>query len=170
MKEYVNPAVRMLSTLVGAVAALLCLLILSAVDVTMPWAWSLMLGAGITTITAVVLALVLVNHDQRYKDIPTQIGEPIRLTVNANVTVDDVSRNGYLYLTDNRLFCFFRDREPYTKMAFERHFPVCMVSPLTLEISVSNHTFEIVCAECEQLVGEMRSLGWSVSENPSFDQ
>ena len=122
-------------------------------------------GVIASLVIAFWLFLIIKIEEKRYKGIEKLINEPVSLRVNANVSTENVSRNGYLYLTEKRLICYFRDRTPYTKMAFTREQTqsVRPLTPVSMEIVQGGHTFEIVCADLKYLFEKMRVLGWQLT-------
>ncbi|MBO5788455.1 MAG: hypothetical protein J6R42_00760, partial [Clostridia bacterium] len=83
-----------------------------------------------------------------------------------HVTVEDTSHNGYMYLTEDSLKGFFRDRKPYTTVTFlkEAGYEVKIISPVSLEISDKMHTFEIVSTDIALLSAAMHRKGWNIIE------
>ena len=122
-------------------------------------------GVAAALLIAFWLFLIIKSEEKRYSGIEKLISEPVALRVNANVSTENVSRNGYLYLTEKRLICYFRDRTPYTKMAFTREQTqtVRPLTPVSMEIVQGGHTFEIVCADLKYLFEKMRVLGWELT-------
>lgn len=167
MKRYFNASVRSLSLLMGSAGGLLCFGLFSLLKVKSAGAWGMMVGAVLTAGFAVFFALVIHATEKRYRGIVGEIGEKIHFTTNANVSVENVSRNGYVYLTVDRLICYFRDRKPYTKMAFKMQdrLTVNILSPISFSIALPDHTFEFVSPQCGELVTEMQNLGWQVSSS-----
>jgi len=122
-------------------------------------------GVAAALLIGLWLFLIIKGEEKRYNGIEKLISEPVALRVNANVSTENVSRNGYLYLTEKRLICYFRDRPPYTKMAFSRAQAqaVRCLTPVSMEIVQGGHTFEIVCADLKHLFEKMRAFGWHLT-------
>lgn len=168
MKNKLYATIYMFGGMAGCVVWLLFWCVLALLGVQKAFLWAAMTGVIVAFAVMVWLFSVLKSEEKRYAGIEQTIAEPIALRVNANVSVGDVSRNGYLYLTEQRLICYFRDRAPYTKMAFLRasvHSVRCL-SDMVMEITQSGHAFEIVCADMRLLAKGMRSLGWRLTEAP----
>jgi len=163
-KNYVTPAVRTLALLAGGCVAFLFWIILTLFGNRYAFLWALMLGAGAALLCAAALALWIRSADRRYRDVEVELGDEIRFEAQANVTSGDVSRNGYLFLTADRLIACFRDREPYARLTFSRSDgrEIRELSPVSMNITDSGHSFEIVTADCDVLLATMRDMGWTV--------
>ena len=163
-KNYVTPAVRTLSLLLGGLVTLLCWIVLALFSCDYAFLLALMMGAGSACLVAAALALWLRSADRRYLDVEADLGDAVRFSAQANVTVGDVSRSGYLFLTPERLIACFRDRQPYTRIAFERTRGgvVQEISPVSMNIIDAGHSFEIVTSDCDRLAAAMHELGWTV--------
>ncbi|MFA5561252.1 MAG: hypothetical protein WDA00_01230, partial [Eubacteriales bacterium] len=152
MKNYLNSSVRMLSLLVGVFIFGITWLLLSLFSVSQSGAWAVMAAVAAAVACAVFLALSVRARLRRYAGIEKSIPEQVLLAASASVSTRQHSRNGFLYLTADVLYGFFRDREPYTQIAINR-FRVRRVktlSPLSFEISMdAAYTFEVVCSETE---------------------
>ena len=122
-------------------------------------------GVAAAFVIAIWLFLIIKGEEKRYSGIEKLISEPVALRVNANVSTENVSRNGYLYLTEKRLICYFRDRTPYTKMAFSlsQAQAVRCLTPVSMEIVQGGHVFEIACADLKHLSEKMRAFGWQLT-------
>ena len=165
MKNKLYSTVCLFGVFAGAVIFLLLWATLSLFGAENGLRFSALGGALCAMIVMLWLSSILKSEEKRYKGIEEMINEPVALRVNANVAVENVSRNGYLYLTENRLICYFRDREPYTKMAFLRSAvqSVRCLTPVSMEISQGGHIFEIACADLKGLAERMRSFGWHLT-------
>ncbi len=163
-KNYVTPAVRTLSLLAGGCVTFLFWMILTLFGNRYAFLWALMLGAGVALLCAAALALWIRSADRRYRDVEAELGEEIRFEAQANVTSGDVTRNGCIFLTPDRLIACFRDREPYARLTFLRSAErvIRELSPVSMNITDSGHSFEIVTADCDILLAAMRDMGWTV--------
>ena len=90
----------------------------------------------------------------------------------AYVRVEEVSRNGFLYLTAKRLICHFRDKKPYTEVIFQKesNWRVKLLSPVSFHLSDTKHTFEVVSTDALSMAEKMQALGWSVTVAPEQEQ
>lgn len=164
-KNYVTPAVRTLSLIAGGCVTFLLWMILSLFGNRYAFLLALMMGAGVALLCAAALALWIRAADRRYRDVEAELGDDLRFKAQANVTSGDVSRNGCIFLTPDRLIACFRDREPYARLTFLRSAErvIRELSPVSMNITDSGHSFEIVTADCDVLLATMRDMGWTVS-------
>ena len=165
MKFDIRDSLRRLVVIIGLAVWAICYMILSLLGSAKADGWSLILSGTAMAIAYLFLSFtVRFHHNGRYRDIPQTIGASILLVVNAYVTAEKYSRNGFLYLTSERLICHFRDTQPYTQMAFHKNdnLKIVLSNPIRMLISDPRHTFEIVSTEALSLAGKMQENGWSV--------
>ena len=165
MKHDVNASFRRLAVMIGGVGGIVVFLLLELLGLQTSVAWAMITFALLSLSASLFFWFVLHStHKNRYSDIPSTIEQPILFTVHAYVTVEEQTRNGYLYLTPDELICHFRDRSPYRKAVFSKAdwFRITLKSPVAVEISDARHIFEIVSTEAEDLAQKMKEHGWSV--------
>ena len=169
MKYDVNASFRRLALMIGGVGGIIVFLFLELLGMDTSVAWAMMTFALLTFSASLFFWIVLHStHKSRYQDIPATIPNPILFTVHAYVTVEEQTRNGYLYLTADELICHFRDQSPYRKVVFSKvsRFRITLKSPVTVEISDARHVFEVVSTQAEYLAQKMKEHGWVVISNP----
>lgn len=165
MKNKLFSTITMLSAFAGAVIFFLLWGTFSVFNSPNALRIAALGGVVAALLIGLWLFFIIKGEEKRYNGIENLIDEPVSLRVNANVSTGNVSRNGYLYLTEKRLICYFRDRPPYTKMAFSRAQAqaVRCLTPVSMEIVQGGHTFEIVCADLKHLFEKMRAFGWHLT-------
>ncbi|MBO5790712.1 MAG: hypothetical protein J6R40_06100 [Clostridia bacterium] len=97
MKNKLYSTVCLFGVFAGAVIFLLLWATLSLFGAENGLRFSALGGALCAMIVMLWLSSILKSEEKRYKGIEEMINEPVALRVNANVAVENVSRNGYLY-------------------------------------------------------------------------
>lgn len=165
MKFDIHDSLRRLALLLGMAGGGICYVLLSLFGVEQAGGWALMTVAVISAALYLFFwVTVHFHHNHRYENIPQSINAPILLKINAYLTLENVSRNGFFYLTAEHLICHFRDRQPYVKIAFDKTdiLKIDLTTPVRMLISGKTHTFEVVSTEAEALAQAMQSQGWPV--------
>ena len=162
-----------MSLLVGIAVWLLSALILYLLEIKDAWYWGVVAGAAVALVAYIFFMFTMhFHHNYRYRGIEATISDSVLLITNAYVRVEEVSRNGFLYLTAKKLICHFRDKKPYTEVIFQKesNWRVKLLSPVSFHLSDTKHTFEVVSTDALSMAEKMQALGWSVTVAPEQEQ
>ena len=164
MTRYINRIVTTFTVVLGSAITLLVWIVLSLCRVPRSFVWALLIGASVAVVAYLWMVLRVALEARRYKSIDREWEAAAYFVSAVQVTVEQLSRSGRLYLLADRLLIYFRDREPHTRIAFSP----ASVSALTLDSSVSmtveqgGHRFGLALIEADGLADAMEAHGWRV--------
>ncbi len=165
MKQYFNTRTRISSLFTGAMAFVLAMVCLNTWGVEKAAIWSLLIGAGTTLIFSVVTPLNLYFHDKRYAGIEELLPKPVLLKASVSIRSKTRPREGYLYLTEDAMYLYARDRKPYAC----QELPKGQIRELKVEREVfmsfkfaNTALYQIASVQCDEILETMREHGWNV--------
>ena len=113
-KQYVSPAICVISSVLGGAVLLLVLLVAS------DFSLALVCGLGTSSLVASILPFYFWLLDRRYSDIEDDIPEEVLLKEQIGFSAPESGRGGYLCVTEQALYLFSRDRKPHLAMRLPR--------------------------------------------------
>ena len=165
MKQYFNTRTRISSLFSGGLTFLLAFMCLSAWEVDRAAVWALLIGAGATLLFSVLTPFNMYMHDKRYAGIEETLPKPVLLKASVSIRGKNRPRDGYLYLTEDAMYLFSRDRKPYAS----QELPKGQIRDLKVERDVfmsfrfaNTALYQIASVQCEEIMETMREHGWNV--------
>lgn len=163
MSQYFNRTTRTISLFFGGVMFLLTWLFagMFVPDI----AFGLALGAGVLAalLLSLILPFVLRTEEKRYDGIEETLPQPVLMKAKVNIRGQDRPRDGVLYLTEDKLYLFSRDRKPYASETIDRENlrNLKLEEGILLSFRVGKALYSVTCAQGEELLELMRRNGWN---------
>lgn len=165
MGKYFNAQTRFVSLFFGATVFLSSLLWLSFTGIENVLIWSLLSGAVATLLISLLTPLILYWRDRRYNGIEETLPKPVLLKVSVSIRSKSRPRAGYLYLTEDTMYLYSRDRKPYASQAL----PMTQIKDLKVERDVfmtfkfgNTALYSLASSQCDEILDFMHSHGWNV--------
>ena len=165
MNQYFSARTRITSLISGVFVFFSALFSLSMLGIEKPEIWALMIGAGAALLFSVLTPLSLYLRDRRYTGIEDTLPKPVLLKVNVSIRGKTRPRSGYLYLTEDTMYLYSRDRKPYASQVL----PKKDIHELKVEREVfmsfrfeNSALYSIATSQCEEILEVMRRNGWNV--------
>lgn len=105
------------SAILGLITGLLCFFISIFI---LKIFYALLFSLSFTLLLIIVLPFVLFLEDKKYKDINLQITEDILLKENVNLKLEKNVQNGYIIITKNKIYLFFRSKKSYIEVIIQK--------------------------------------------------
>lgn len=165
MREYFNTRTRISSLFTGLIVVLFAQFGFSMLGLEKPMVWALIAGLTVTLVLSVLTPLNLYMRDKRYIGIEETLPKPVLLKAGVSIRGKDRPREGYLYLTEDTMYLYARDRKPY---AFQE-LPKTQIRELKVEREVfmtfkfaNTALYSLASAQCNEILDFMHSHGWNV--------
>ena len=164
MKEYFNRTTRMISLFFGGLLFVLTWLFANLFVPEI--ALGLALGAGAlgALLLSLVLPFVLRAEERRYDGIEETLPQPVLMKAKVTIRGQNRPRDGYLFLTEDKLYLYARDRKPFASEAIERSRlrDLKLEQGVLLSFRVDKALYSVACAQSEELLELMRRHGWNI--------
>ena len=125
--------------------------------------WAILFSLIFALLLSLTLPFVLYFADKRYERIENEIDEAILLKKNVNFRHGNMIRNGYIFITENKLHFFSRDKRPFIYKC------ICKREVLSLELkkgvilniySTEYEVYTFESAECKMIYDIMMEHNW----------
>ena len=163
MRQYFHPATRRASVFLGIWALFGAWMCFTLMELPKAGTLALLVAALTTLLASLLLPLSLYRRDKRYNGIEATLPQPVLLKASVSVREENVAREGYLYLTEDRLFLFARDRKPYFCQELTRDTvsSVKVEQDVIMTLSLGNDPLcMLASAECKKIAQIMQEHGW----------
>lgn len=165
MKKYFNTRTRFTGILTGVLVFIAALLCYSFSGLEKAAVWALLTGAVAALIASVLAPVRLYLLDKRYDGIEETLPKPVLLKASVSIRSKTRPREGYLYLTEDTMYLFSRDRKPYAS----QELPKAKIRDFKVEKDVfitfrfaNTALYSLASMQCEEIIDTMRAHGWNV--------
>ncbi len=165
MKKYFNSLTRRMSLAAGAfafIAGWLCFTILETEQAVI---WALLLAVSVALVLSLLLPVQLYFRDKRYNGIEKELAQPVLLKTNVSIRSRTSTREGYLYLTEDHLYLFARDKKPYASQELSKSLVqrITVEGDILITLQLTDKTkFAFIAPESHTLLALLRQHGWNI--------
>ncbi len=174
MTRYMNPAVRIISLLAGALTGGVLTLVLALNRVARPWAWGLMAGAVAALLVCICMVLLVRREVAKVMEAQSRVPGQVLCYLYAGVRSGDINRHGYIFLTEQSVFIYLWEKKPYLETELHRAdfmvryseaYPFCTL----LDFKGEDENIALIGNAIPQLIGGMRDNGYEIAQLSSGD-
>lgn len=165
MKQYFNARTRISSALTGVLVFFASMLSFSFLGVEKASVWAILAGTGTALIASLLTPLNLYLRDKRYEGIEETLPKPVLLKASVSIRSKTRPREGYLYLTEDTMYLYSRDRKPYAS----QELPKAQIRDFKVEKDVfitfrfaDTALYSLASMQCEEILDTMRAHGWNI--------
>jgi len=155
-KYFYSNSVKIVSIFTGIICFILASFFVEII-------WAALFSLIFVLLLSLTIPFVLYFSDKKYERIEKEIDEAILLKKNVNFRNDNMIRNGYIFLTENKLHFFSRDKRPFIYKC------ICKRDVIGLELkkgvilniySTEYEVYTFESAECKMLYDIMMEHNW----------
>ena len=165
-KQYITPAICIVSSVLGLGVLLLVLLVSGELST------ALVCALGTSLLAASVIPFYLWLSDRRYRDIEDDIPEEVLMKEQISFSFPESGRGGYLCVTENALYLFSRDRKPHLSFRLPREAMLSaeLSRKYCLRLSVFDYgtgqstVIALLSPKSDEILALLEKTGWIYGE------
>ena len=150
------PHVRIISTVIGILCAVPLLLFFD-------WRYAVLVGAGITLLTSLVMPILLYREDRGYQKIKKTMEQPFMIDERVRFTIQNGSIGGYFLLTEKSLILLSLEKGKH-RLELERTQIEKIVvgeEQISLRIYINKTQFiQVFSGACQEMYQVLLENGW----------
>ena len=158
LSEYFRlPHVRIIATVIGILCAVPLLLFFD-------WRYAVLVGAGVTLLTSLVMPILLYREDRGYQKIKKTMEQPFIIDERVRFTIQNGSIGGYFLLTEKSLILLSLEKGKH-RLELERSQIEKIVvgeEQISLRIYINKTQFiQVFSGACQEMYRILLENGWA---------